>query len=668
METFRADIEDKKLKRAARKEARAKAREENPRARWLTWALYAIGALALLSLVAFLVGRSYLYKDMPSLPDKAAMWELNLQKTVTLLDRDGNVLGHRGPDLGRPRLLTELPRHVPDAFLAIEDERFFEHEGVDREAILRAFVNNLREGERGQGGSTLTQQLVKNMVLSPEKTYRRKFQEAVLAARLEGVLTKPEILELYINRTPMGKQVFGIEAAAQLYFGKPATQLSVNEAVLLAGIPKAPSRLDPRDNFDGAWARAGLVIDRMVANQLITELEATEIRQNPPEIRDATETLLDETLLGYAFDHVVEEAQALIGEDVEDLVITSTLNAERMKGAQEALVTVLDKSGESKKVSEGAIVSLDNGTGALLAMVGGRSYTDTKFNRATQAQRQPGSSFKAFVYAAALEDGFTPGTVRIDQPLTIENWKPENYTERYRGPMTIREALKHSINTVAAQVGAEVGPSRVAALAKRFGIETELREVYSLALGSSEVNLMELTSAFTVFPNEGLRRESYSVEKITDSTGRTLFQRRPRKPERVYARDFARQMNTMLIDVIETGTAYAARFGNRSLGGKTGTSQDYRDAWFIGYSAQMTTGVWMGNDDNSQMNKITGGLLPVDVWKAYMRKAHADLPNHSLPIPTLEGLTPYRQTVVTFYSALANDLEAERNTAAGISQ
>jgi len=662
MATFRADIEDKKRRKARAKEERV----ASPRFRKRRIALYSLGAVAVIGVAGLIGGRAYILKDMPSLPDKAAMWQLNLQPTVTLRDTQGRLVGHRGPDIGKPYALTELPRHVPDAVLAIEDERFFEHEGVDRKAILRAFVTNLREGGRAQGGSTLTQQLVKTMVLSPEKTYRRKMQEALLAQKLEQVLTKPEILELYINRTTMGVQVFGIEAASQLYFGKPATELTLGEAALLAGVPKAPSRLDPRENFDGAWTRAGLVLDRMVANNLISPAQAIEARANPPEIIDSVSAVLEEDALGYAFDYIVEEAKRLTNGEVEDLVITTTLDAEKMTQARDALIAALDKYGESKNVSEGAVVSLDNDTGAIRVMVGGRNYTDSKFNRAVQAERQPGSAFKPFVYAAALEDGFTPGTVRIDQKLTIDKWEPENYTKRYRGPMTLREALKLSINTIAAQVGAEVGPSRVAELGTRFGIGSELRQHYSLSLGSSEVNLTDLTGAFMVFANEGVRRPPYIIESITDSTGRTLFQRRPRNPERVYSREFARQMTSMMFDVIDTGTAYAAKFGNRELAGKTGTSQDYRDAWFVGYSAQITTGVWMGNDDNSEMKEVTGGLLPVDVWKSYMRKAHVGLPKTPLTKPDLSTIPAYRQQVVAFYSDLTEELESERNQAAGI--
>ena len=664
MDTFRADIEDaRRRKREARE-----ARRADPRHRRRFWALLILGSLLLAGLITFVSGRAYLYRDMPSLPDRAAMWELNLAPTITLLDRDGTVLGQRGPDIGRPRTLGELPAHLPAAVLAIEDERFYEHEGVDQRAILRAAWENFREGERGQGGSTLTQQLVKNIVLTPEKTYRRKFQEAVLAARMEEVLSKPEILELYINRVPMGAQVFGVEAASRTYFGKSAVDVTLAEAALLAALPKAPSRLDPRggDGGDAAWERAGLVLDRMVANGLVSPAEASEARANRPELVESTEPPVPPAVLGYAFDMAQEEATELARGEREDLVVTVTLRAADMIAAHEALLKALDRHGDSKKVSEGALVSLDNASGAVLAVVGGRDYAATKFNRAVQAERQPGSTFKAFVYAAALEDGFTPGTVRIDQPLTIDKWTPENYTERYRGPMTLREAMKLSINTVAAQVGAEVGPTQVKALAERFGIRaTELRPHYSLALGSSEVTLLDLTAGFSVFANDGLRRPPVMVLRVEDTTGRTLWQYRERAPERVYSQTFARQMTSMMHDVLESGTGYAARFGGRALAGKTGTSQDYRDAWFVGYSRDITAGVWMGNDDNTSMREVTGGLLPVDVWKGYMRAAHEGKPKKPLSLPEPK-LDPFREGVVSFYEALSAELESERNVAAGI--
>lgn len=624
--------------------------------------------LALLSgLLAFgyFQTRYYLMKDLPSLPDKQTMWQLNLQPNMTLLDRQGRVIGHRGPYIGKPMKLGQMPSYVGDAFLAIEDERFYEHAGVDNKAILRALFENTRTGEKTQGGSTLTQQLVKNIVLSPEKSYRRKFQEAVLARDMEAVLSKPEILELYINRIPMGPRVFGVEAAAQRYYGKSAKDINLAEAALLAGLPQAPSRYNPTEHYERALERSKLVLNRMTVNDMITLEQQRTALSNPPVIIEPAEAIISQSTLGYIFDMVAEEAPNLVAKGQEDLIIRTTIDVEKQKIAQAALEKVLAKSGKSKKVSEGAIVSIDNKTGEVLALVGGRDYLASKFNRAAQAKRQPGSSFKTFSYAAALEDGFTPATVRIDQPTTIGNWTPENYTRRFRGPMTIREALKHSINTIAAQVTAEVGPSRVVSLANRFGVESELRPEYSLALGSSETTLIEMTRAYSVFANEGVLRPTYMITEIRNSADEPLYKRRTVAGKRVYPVPYARQMTSILRDVVETGTGYGAKLGKRQAGGKTGTSQDYRDALFIGFTANMTTGVWLGNDDNSSMRKVTGGLLPVDIWKDYMRSAHKGMPYDTLSAPD-ENLDDERvQTLSQFYTLMADAFTTERDMASG---
>ena len=326
---------------------------------------------------------------------------------------------------------------------------------------------------------------------------------------------------------------------------------------------------------------------------------------------------------------------------------------------------MLEKSGKSKKVGDGALVSIDNNTGAVVALVGGQDYSTSKFNRAVQAKRQPGSSFKTFSYAAALLEGYTPATVRIDQPTKIGDWEPENYTRRYRGPMTIREALKHSINTIAAQITVEVGPSNVAKLAGSFGIESELRPEFSLALGSSETTLIEMTRAYSVFANEGLLRPTYFISDIKNTAGTTLYKRRTVAGKRVYPVPFARQMSSMLRDVIETGTGHGAKLGKREAGGKTGTSQDYRDAWFIGYTSQMTTGVWLGNDDNSSMKKVTGGLLPVDIWKSYMLKSHKGLEYSLLSTPNPNLDDAYAQTLSQFYTVMVDAFTDERDIASG---
>ena len=650
MPTYRADIDV--------------ANDNRRRKKRMIWLLSVTFICALLAFGYFQT-RYYLMNDLPDLPDKRTMWQLNLKPNMTLLDKDGRVIGHRGPYIGKPLKLGQMPSYVGDAFLAIEDERFYEHAGVDNKAILRALFENTRAGEKTQGGSTLTQQLVKNIVLSPEKSYRRKFQEAVLARDMEAVLSKPEILELYINRIPMGPRVFGVEAASQRYFGKSATELNLPEAALLAGLPQAPSRYNPTEHYDRALTRSHLVLQRMVVNDMITDDQKQEAISNPPKIVEPPEAIISENLIGYLFDMAAERAPELVQGDHEDLIVQTTLDIDRQNIAHDALSTMLEKSGKSKKVGNGALVSIDNNTGAVLALVGGQDYSTSKFNRAVQAKRQPGSSFKTFSYAAALLEGYTPATVRIDQPTKIGDWEPENYTKRYRGPMTIREALKHSINTIAAQITVEVGPSNVAKLAGSFGIESELRPEFSLALGSSETTLTEMTRAYSVFANEGLLRPTYFISDIKNTAGTTLYRRRTVAGKRVYPVPFARQMSSMLRDVIETGTGHGAKLGKREAGGKTGTSQDYRDAWFIGYTSQMTTGVWLGNDDNSSMKKVTGGLLPVDIWKSYMLKSHKGLEYSLLSTPNPNLDDAYAQTLSQFYTVMVDAFTDERDIASG---
>ena len=627
--------------------------------------LAVLAVLCVIGAIGYFTTKNYLMDGMPNLPDKTTMWEMNLKPNMTLLDKDGNVIGHRGPLVGEPLKLSDMPDHLSNAFLAIEDERFYEHAGIDQKAILRAVFANTKSGSKGQGGSTLTQQLVKTMILTPEKTYRRKFQEALLARDMEAILSKPEILELYLNRISLGPQIFGVEAAAQRYFGKSAREVSLSESALLAALPKAPSRYNPVTNYEGAWTRAKLVLDRMLVNEMISYDALETALKAQPVIAEDAKPLIDPNVIGYAFDLISEKAHGLIGSNHKDLIVKTTLDTTLQNAAHDSINSIVSKFEKSKKVSEGALVSIDNQSGAIRAMVGGRDYKASKFNRAAQAKRQPGSSFKAFVYAAALEDGFTPGTIRIDQPTEIGDWAPENYTQRYRGPMTIREALKLSINTIAAQVTAEIGPTRVANIATRFGIKTEMRPEYSIALGSSETTLLDMTSAYTVFANEGLSRQAYFVESITDTAKKPLYTRRTVSPVRAYPVPYARQVTSMLRDVIDTGTGHGAQLGSRQAAGKTGTTQDYRDAWFMGFTAQYTTGVWMGNDDNSPMRKITGGLLPVDAWKKYMLSAHKGLKKKPINAPDPLIDDPFIKTQIAFYADLEDAFTAERDIASG---
>ena len=651
MPTYRADINAANDNALRRK-----------RAIWLSLAAFFCVIIA----IVYAFGRQFVLQGIPALPDKTAMWELNLESNYTLVDKNGHIIGHRGPYIGRPLKISELPTYLPNAFLAIEDERFYAHPGIDRKAILRAFFENTKSGKSAQGGSTLTQQLVKNLVLTREKTYKRKVQEMWLAYEMEQILSKQEILELYLNRTDLGIRIVGIEAASQRYFGKSAKQISLSEAALLAGIPKAPSAYDPTRNFEAAWTRAQLVLERMRVNGMISTLDMSEALSNPPVIKDnISNAHLKDSLIGHVFDYAVDRAQELVGSKNPDLVIEVTIDPELQKQAQNSVETILAKNAKRKRVSEAALVSTENETGAIVAMIGGRDYNESKFNRATQAKRQPGSSFKTFVYAAALEAGFTPGTVRVDRPTNIDGWEPKNYTNRYRGPMTLREALKLSINTIAAQVGAEIGPLKIADLSRRFGLRTNIRATYSLALGSSEVTLKDMVGAYMVFPNEGRRQTPYLIKSIKNTSGDVLYTRNTQQAERVYSETNTRYLTRMLQDVVETGTGRGAQLGNRQAAGKTGTSQDYRDAWFLGFTADYTTGVWMGNDDNSTMREITGGLLPTDLWVSYMRKAHKGRKLRPLS-PESENEDETKSASVEFYSDLVDAMINERNLASGL--
>ena len=654
METYRADIG---------------AANDNKSRRKRRWLFASFALILVLGLVGFFAGRHYLLTGLPKLPDKQAMWDQHIKPNYTLLDKDGHVLSHRGPYYGRPLTLSQMPGFLPDAFLAIEDQRFWEHKGVDRRAIFRALIANTRAGHKVQGGSTLTQQLVKNMVLTREKTYKRKFQEMWLAYKMEHILSKTEILELYLNRIDLGNRAFGVGAAAKRLFGKEVGALNLSEAVVLAALPKAPSAYDPIKHPDAARARARLVLQAMLEQGKISPDQMQKAVKGLDHLQFASSAYMPDTLIGHVFDMAVERAGELVGSGHRDLIIRTTIDPRLQKLAHESLVSVLEKYGKRKHVSEGALVSLEVKTGFVRALIGGRDYQKSKFNRAVQAERQPGSSFKAFVYAAALENGYTPGTVRIDQLTTIgtgeEAWTPENYTRTYRGPMTLREALKMSINTVAAQVGAEIGPSKVVELAHRFGITSKLGAHYSIALGASEVRLIDMTAAFMVFANEGLRRPPVLITEIRDTKGETLYTWRNPTPERVYAMPYARQMTGMLRDVIDSGTGRGARLGRRQAAGKTGTSQDYRDAWFIGFSADYAAGVWLGNDDNSPMRGITGGLLPVDAWKHFMLAAHKGKKLSPLKAPDPLVMDADIQARISFYKTMADMFKAERDLANG---
>lgn len=615
------------------------------------------GSLALIAvmLVSFaFAGWHWAFNDLPPAPQSAAeLWNVRREPAVTLTDREGRVLAVRGPLYARAIALESLPEHVPQAFLAIEDQRFYQHTGVDFRGVARALWRNFRAGATVEGGSTITMQLVKNLMLSPDRELRRKIQEMRLARALERQLSKTEILELYLNRIYLGARAYGIEAAAERYFDKSATELTLAEAALLAALPKAPSRLDPTVNLDAARARAAQVLAAMEEAGYITATEHAEALAEPAEPVADTSDPNATSNWGHAFDMALTEAQRLVPGDIPDLVIRTTLDPALARAANETVERVLSEQGDAAHAGEAAIVLLAP-DGAIRAFAGGRDYRDSQFNRAVQAQRQPGSAFKPIVFAAALEAGYDPSSAVWDEPVDLEGWTPQNFSGSYRGLVTLQEALKRSINTVAVQVADEVGIGRIVEMGHRLGIRSDLPELPAIALGAAEVNLVELTAAYSVFANDGQRRAPYFILSITNSRGDVLYEHRDPGAERALETDTAQAMSTMLQDVVMTGTGRRAALPGRASAGKTGTSQSFRDAWFIGYTADYTAGVWVGNDDDSPMENVTGGGLPAQIWHDFMVRAHEGLPARALSAPAPRTRSEREERLAAFYSDLSS--------------
>lgn len=545
---------------------------------------------------------------------------------VAILAADGSTLANRGDTGGRAVTLAELPRYLPNAFIAIEDRRFHSHLGIDPVGIARALVRNLTSGGVTQGGSTLTQQLAKNLFLTQERTAGRKIREAILALWLERNFTKDQILELYLNRVYFGAGAYGVEAAAQRYFGKSARSVTVAEAAMLAGIVQAPSRLSPTRNPDGARARAELVLSAMAGEGLIDDKLIKTALMSPAEaVRSAGAGSIN-----YAADYVMDVLDDVIGAVERDIVVTTTIDPAVQAAAETSLVAELDAKGGKLGVTQGAVVAMTP-SGEVKALIGGRAYSESQFNRATTAVRQPGSAFKPFVYLAALERGLTPDTVRDDSPVNIKGWRPENYSRDYRGAVTLREALANSLNTVAVRLGLEVGPRTVVRTAQRLGIHSALQPNASIALGTSEVTPLELVAAYAAFANGGTGVVPHVIASVATADGKPLYRRKPVDLGRVVEPAIVATLNGMLRETLLTGTARKAEFTGWEAAGKTGTSQEFRDAWFVGYTGRLVAGVWLGNDDGTPTKKVTGGNLPTEIWARFMRKAHEGLQPVALP-------------------------------------
>lgn len=546
--------------------------------------------------------------------------------TIQIVGMDGSLLAQRGEMAGANVSLKDLPPYLPKAFIAIEDRRFYSHFGIDPIGILRALVTNVLHRGVSQGGSTLTQQLAKNLFLTQERTMARKLQEAELAIWLERKHTKNEILELYLNRVYFGSGAYGVEAAAQRYFGKPAKNVTIAEAAMLAGLVKSPSRLAPNRNPEGAEERAKIVLAAMADAKFITEAQAQASIGHP----SYNVKPVGAGTLNYVADWIGEVLDDLVGQIDESIKVETTIDPKLQSAAEAAVIDELAAKSVKFNVSQGALVAMTP-DGAVRAMVGGRNYSESQYNRAVTAKRQPGSSFKPFVYLTAMEQGLTPDTVRQDAPIEVKGWKPENYTHEYFGAVTLTQALAMSLNTVAIRLGLEVGPKNVVRTAHRLGISSKLEPNASIALGTSEVSVVEMVGAYAPFANGGFAATPHVVTRIKTLDGKLLYMRPADEHNQVIEPRYVGMMNTMMRETLISGTAKKAEIPGWQAAGKTGTSQDYRDAWFIGYTANLVTGVWLGNDDNSPTKKATGGGLPVEVWSRFMRIAHEGVPVAALP-------------------------------------
>jgi penicillin-binding protein 1A len=613
----------KRPRRARRKARRARA---SRLWRFTYWSAVA-GLWAVIGAIAFAV---WIGVHLPPIQS------LEIPKrppSIQIVGVNGQLLATRGNMGGEALTLKELPPYLPKAFVAIEDRRFYSHFGIDPVGIARAAVANILHVGVAQGGSTITQQLAKNLFLTPQRTLTRKIQEVVLALWLEHKFSKTEILQLYLNRVYFGAGAYGIEAAAQRYFGKSARQVTLAEAAMLAGLVRSPSRLEPIHNPTGAERRAQLVLRAMVEANFITKKMAQIAMAHPPRVVQQA----GNGSVNYVADWIMDELDDLVGRVDRDIVVETTIDPAVQAAAEKALDDALAQKGDKLGVHQGAVVVMSP-DGTVRAMVGGRDYAESQFNRAVAAKRQPGSAFKPFVYLTALERGLTPDTVRLDGPISVKGWKPENYSREYFGPVTLTRGLALSLNTVSVRLTLEFGPTAVVQTAHRLGIASKLEANASIALGTSEVTPIELVGAYAAFANGGFAIAPHVVERVRAADGSVLYAHVPEGLGRIIAPRYVAMMNFMMQQTLLVGTARRAELPGWQAAGKTGTSQDWRDAWFVGYTSHLVAGVWLGNDDGSPTHKDTGGGLPVEIWSRIMKAAHRGI--EPSPLPGLSGGAP----------------------------
>ncbi len=556
-----------------------------------------------------------------NLPETESI-KITRQPSITFLDRQGRILASYGDIYGQSIVYEQLPNDLINAVIVTEDKRFFDHNGIDLRGIIRALITNIKAKRVVQGGSTITQQLAKNLFLTPERSITRKIHEAILSLWLEFRFTKKQILSIYLNRVYLGSGTYGVQAAAEKYFNKKVENLNLYESALIASLLKAPSKYNPISNAKLSEERTRKVLVNMYKNKLI-DIKALE---NTKKNSEHKQPIFDSPKsTRYFIDWVLPRVRSYMGEIEQDLIVRTTLDIEVQRKAEESLLKISD---QYKSANQSAIVVLDF-SGGVLAMIGGKDYGDSQFNRVTQAQRQPGSAFKLFVYLAALENGFSPDDITRDSKVSIGDWSPENYKKEFLGDISISDAFAKSINTVAVKISESVGREKVIKKAKSFGITSDLINSPSVALGTSEVNLLELTGAYNIVANGGNGVWNHGIMYIEDVDGNQLYSRKGFGHGKILKNNIAKEITSMLKKTVEDGTGRNAKI-DRSVAGKTGTSQSLRDAWFIGFSSHMVAGVWFGNDDDSPMKEITGGTAPARLWSDFMLKAHEDIPKKEL--------------------------------------
>ena len=590
---------------------------------WLGHLIYWLVVLAVWGVIAVMGVIVWYAYDLPPVDKLSA---IQRKPSLVLLDHKGRQIARFGDVYGEPVQLKQLPVHLPQAVVATEDRRFYSHFGVDPIGLARAMVNNLIAGRIVQGGSTISQQLAKNVFLTHQRTLKRKVQEFLLALWLEANFSKEQILTLYLNRVYLGAGAYGVDAAARRYFNKPAAKVNLAEAAMLAGLLKAPSRLAPTRNIKAARARAAVVLNNMVGAGYIDVAAAKGAKNRPAGLRRGRGGSggAGARPARYFADWVMDRLTDYLGPTERNLFIKTTLDRDMQRAAEAAMARLFAGPARKQKIAQGALLAMAP-NGAVRAMVGGRDYRKSQYNRATQARRQPGSAFKPVVFLAGLEAGMRPDTMFADKPITVDGWSPKNYAGKYRGRISFSQALAYSSNSVAVQVMERVGRDEVVDTARRLGLSSPIPRHPSIALGTAEVGLLELTAVYAALANQGQGVLPHGILEVRDDKGQVLYRRLGSGRGQVAQPWHARELGQMLAGAVRVGTGRNAKIG-RPAAGKTGTSQDYRDAWFMGYTNQLVAGVWLGNDNGAPMRRVTGGGAPARLWRDFMTAAHKGLP------------------------------------------